>query len=384
MTIKFNKTDDFKNAKKAFADSLNGGTEQEQTKALETYLEALQTEVSNSIRSEVNSEMMDRSILQNRGQHVLTSEETRFFQNVIDKGGFDDESILPESTQERIFEDLTTEHPLLSELGLQDLGAVTRIITSDPSGSAVWGKLMGGIAGQISTNFDEEKITQNKLTGFLVMPNDMLELGPKWVERYSRVVTVELISVGLERGFVLGTGKDEPIGLIKDLNGAVQNGVYPDKASSGTLTFEPGRKTIVELKNVIKKLSANEKGKARKVAGKVVMVVNPFDNFDIQASATVQNANGVYVTNLPFNPTIAESEFVPEGKVIFFVKGQYLAAIAGGYKLNKYTETFAMEDATLYTIKQFATGKPLDNNAALVYDLAIEDGISSPEVPEGA
>ncbi|MEB9541988.1 phage major capsid protein, partial [Bacillus cereus] len=33
--------------------------------------------------------------------------------------------------------------------------------------------------------------------------------------------------------------------------------------------------------------------------------------------------------------------------------------------------TFAFEDDTLYTIKQFANGKPKDNKAALVYDLAI-------------
>lgn len=186
-----------------------------------------------------------------------------------------------------------------------------------------------------------------------------------------------MISVGLEKAFVAGTGKDEPIGLLKDLEGAVTGGVYPDKESAGTLTFEPGRKTIVELKNVVKKLSLNGKGKARKVAGKIVMVVNPFDNFDIQASATVQNSNGVYVTNLPFNPQIVESEFVPEGKVIFFVKGQYLAVIAGQYKLRKFDQTLAMEDATLYTIKQFANGKPLDNTAAVVYDLKIEDGVSA-------
>ena len=51
------------------------------------------------------------------------------------------------------------------------------------------------------------------------------------------------------------------------------------------------------------------------------MVTNPFDTFDIQANATIQNAAGVYVMSLPFNPIPTESVFVPQGQVVFFVKG---------------------------------------------------------------
>ncbi|MDN4525327.1 phage major capsid protein [Fictibacillus fluitans] len=374
MTIKFNRTEAFKEAKSVLAKTMvEGASAEEQEKAFDNYLNVLKDEVVSAAVVKAQADMMDRSILQNRGQNVLTSEETAFFQNAIDKKGFDEESILPETTQVRVFEDLTSEHPLLTAIGLQDLGPLTRIITSDPEGAAVWGKLFGDIKGQVGASFSEETITQLKLTAFAVVPNDMFDLGPEWIERYVRTIIVEVISVGLEKAFVIGTGKDEPIGLIKDLDAAVTGGVYQDKASAGTLTFEPGRKTILELKNVVKKLSTDAKGKARKVAGKIVMVVNPFDSFDIQASATVQNSNGVYVTNLPFNPQIVESEFVPEGKIIFFIQGQYLAVIAGGYKLKKFDQTLAMEDATLYTIKQFANGKARDNNATAVYNLNIAD-----------
>lgn len=40
---------------------------------------------------------------------------------------------------------------------------------------------------------------------------------------------------------ITGSGKDEPIGLLKDLDGAVTSGVYPDKASAGTLTLRKRR-----------------------------------------------------------------------------------------------------------------------------------------------
>ena len=35
----------------------------------------------------------------------------------------------------------------------------------------------------------------------------MLKLGAVWVERYVRTMITEAMSVGLERGFVAGTGK---------------------------------------------------------------------------------------------------------------------------------------------------------------------------------
>lgn len=376
MAIKLNGSEKFANAKANLVAALKNQDEQAQDTAFENYLEALQDNVANKLSAEANSMISDRSVLQNRGHNVLTSEETTFFKNAIDKGGFDEDSILPVTTQERIFEDLKQEHPLLDALQLKDMGAVTRIIRSEPGGAAVWGPLFGPIVGQITAGFSEEQVSQLKLTAFAVVPNDMLELGPEWVERYVRETAVEYISIGLENGFVLGNGNNQPVGLVKDVN--PDTNAVTDKAPLGTLTFEPGRTTVTELKEVVKGLSRRENGKVRRVAGKIVMVVNPFDHFDIVAASTTQNASGVYTSNLPFNPRVVESEFVEEGTVIFFVQGEYLAVTAGGYKLNRYKETLAMEDATLYTIKQFANGKPLDNNASAVYTLAIANGASDP------
>lgn len=374
MTIKFNKSEAFKNAKAALTAVLSKEevTEQEQTQAYENYFDALQTEVATSIKSQVNDEMLDRSILQQRGQNVLTSEETKFFNAAVLEGGFNKETTLPVTTQERVFEDLTTEHPLLAAIGLQDLGAVTRYLYSDATKAYAWGPLFGEIAGQVNAAFKEESISQLKLTAFAVIPNDMLELGPVWVERYVRELLVESYSIGLENGFVNGTGANQPIGLIKDVH--ISTFAVTDKVSSGTLTFAPsqyGEIVAGELYNVIKALSVDADGKSRKVNSKVVMVVNPIDAIGVQARNTIQTANGQWVTAMPYNIQVVESEEVAVGKAIFFVKGQYIAIMAGGYQLKKFDQTLAIEDATLYTIKQFANGKPKDNKAALVYDLDI-------------
>ncbi|MGW5982869.1 phage major capsid protein [Bacillus mycoides] len=376
MVIKFN---NFEDKKLAFAKATQEGTPEEQTAALNSMIEALATDVRSDILNQVNESIVDRSIMQSRGSNVLTSEEMKFFNAVVQDGGFKDSETLPKTTQERIFDDLVQGHPLLEHIGLENLGAVTEFIYGDPEGAAVWGPLFGDIKGQLNATFRKESISQLKLTAFIPLANDMLKLGPVWVERYVRTMISEAMSVGLERGFVIGTGKDEPIGLLKDPSGSVVGGVYPDKKTAGTLTFEPGRKTINELKGVVKllakKLKADGKDadKPKNIAGKVVMVTNPFDTFDVQANATIQNAAGVYVTSLPFNPTLTESVFVPQGKALFFVKGEYIAAMGGTEPIKKFDQTLALEDATLYIAKQYATGKPKDKYAAQVYELKLEE-----------
>ncbi len=372
MTIKFN---NFVEKKQAFAKATQEGSAEQQSVALNEMIEALAQDVQADIFNQVNESMIDRSIMQARGANVLTSEEMKFFNAVVEDGGFKDTETLPKSTQERVFDDLVQAHPLLQHLGLQNLGAVTEFIYSDPEGAAVWGPLFGDIQGQLNASFRKESITQLKLTAFIPISNDMLKLGPVWVERYVRTILTEAMAVGLEKGFVAGTGKDQPIGLLKDPAGSVVDGVYPDKTAAGTLTFEPGRTTINELRDVVKLLAKKLNGdgtdadRPKNIAGKVVMVTNPFDTFDIQANATTQNAAGVYVTSLPFNPIQTESVFVPAGKVVFFVKGEYIAAMGGTEPIKKYDQTMALEDATLYIAKQFATGKPKDKYSSQVYTL---------------
>ena len=384
LTIKFNKSEAYNEAKKAFTNALGkeGITEKEQAVALQNYFDALREDVRAGIMSEVNDEMLDRSIIQQRGQNVLTSEEMKFFNVAAVDGMFNDEETLPVTTQERIFDDLTKEHPLLAALGLKDLGAVTKFIYSDANYAYAWGPLFGEIKGQINAGFREEQIGQLKLTAFAVIPNDMLDLGPVWIERYVRTVLVESYSIGLEYGFVNGKGPtaNEPIGIMKNV---AANGAISDKTPSGTLTFassEYGEIVAGELYGVVKALSVNEKGESRKVSNKINMVVNPVDLIGIQARNTIQTANGQWVMALPYNIRTIESEEIPVGKALFFVDDEYMAIVAGGYKMKKFDQTLAIEDATLYTIKQFANGRPKDNKAALVYNLDVKFTPATPAV----
>lgn len=144
---------------------------------------------------------------------------------------------------------------------------------------------------------------------------------------------------------------------------------------------------VKEFAGVMKKLSKythkigkDDVGveKTRKVSGKVYLIVNPVNYYDILARVTTQNANGVFVSNLPFisQDRIIESLDVPENKLVAFVEGQYDATQSRAEKVYEYKQTFAMKRATLYAIDMLANGYPTNNDAAQVYDIAIPTGDS--------
>lgn len=194
----------------------------------------------------------------------LSAEEVSFFTNLTTDVGYKEEILLPKTTIDRIFEDLTQSHPLLSEINLTSAGLRLKFLKSETSGVAVWGKIFGEIKGQLDAAFSEEETIQNKLTAFVIVPKDLKDFGPSWVETYVRTQIVEAFSYQLVTALVDGDGNDKPVGLRKDTNsGTVSGGVttYTDKVSSGTLTFADAKTTIDELTEVMNALSTKENGK---------------------------------------------------------------------------------------------------------------------------
>lgn len=376
MTIKVkDKLKNYHDHKAHFAELVqNGASDEEQSKAFGEMFDALSNDLRDEISAEVNNRVVDNGILAKRSQSPLTSEERKFFNEINTEVGYKEEKLLPETVIERVFDDLSTEHPLLSKINIQNAGLVTRIIKADATGQAVWGKIFGEIKGQLDAAFSEEEFKQSKLTCFVVIPDDLKMFGPNWVERFVRTQIEEAISVALEAGLLTGEGaaKNQPVGLMKDIQ---SNGGVVDKTSSGTLTFADADTTVNELKDLLKGLSVKEDGKPVKIDGKVVLVVNPQDSWDIQARYTYLTANGGFVTVLPYNVSIVTSEFVPANKLVAFVSDRYDAVRGGGLTVKKFDQTLALEDCILYTAKTFAYAQPADNNASRVYDLKLSTAV---------
>ncbi|MEJ7350915.1 phage major capsid protein, partial [Staphylococcus epidermidis] len=66
----------------------------------------------------------------------LNAADRKFYNEINKNVGYKEETLIPEETIDRIFENLTTEHPLLSEIGLKNAGLRLKFLKSETSGTA--------------------------------------------------------------------------------------------------------------------------------------------------------------------------------------------------------------------------------------------------------
>lgn len=378
MTMKL--SNEFKTIRDNFLAAVNNNEPAEkQNELYGAMLDELLNEAKKQARAEAEG-----LIAANPADAKLSARERKFFNAITTDVGYKEEKLLPQETIDRIFENLTTAHPLLAEIGMVNAGLRLKFLKSETSGVAVWGKIFGEIKGQLDAAFSEEEAIQSKLTAFVVVPKDLKDFGPAWIESFVSTQIDEAFAVALEAAFLAGDGNGKPIGLNRQVQAgvAISGGVYPEKISIGDLTFADSATTVKELTNVYKHHSTDEKGRAVAVDGKVVMVVNPADAWDVKRQYTSLNAQGVYVTALPYNLKIVESLAQVSEKVVTFVSGRYDAYIGGGITLRKYDQTLAIEDMDLYTAKQFAYGKAKDDKTAAVWGLKVNETPVDP-TPEG-
>src|SRR5690625_4627466 len=105
MTIKFkSKMENFEEKKASYMKLMKAddSTPEQLEEAFTDMFTALQTDLTDKITKEARNEVHDAQVLTARGQNVLTSTERKFFNEVITSGGFDEDSILPVTTQERV------------------------------------------------------------------------------------------------------------------------------------------------------------------------------------------------------------------------------------------------------------------------------------------
>lgn len=380
MTMKLKGLQKYNEQKAIFADLVTKKAPQdEQDEAYMNMMNAMAEDLLAESRKESRNEA-EKLFDATRGNPTMTAEVTKFFNDINTEVGYKEEKLLPQTVIDEIFEDLTTEHPFLASIGMKTTGLRLKFLKSETSGVAVWGKIFGEIKGQLDAAFSDEEAIQNKLTAFVVLPKDLNDFGPAWIKRYVVTQITEAFSVALEIGFITGDGKEQPIGLTREVKKdvAIVDGKHPEKKATGTLTFSDPKSTVKELVEVFKYHSIKENKKAFNSAGKVTLLVNPVDAWDVRTQYTHLNANGVYVTAMPFNLTILESVFVPAKKAISYVAERYDAYVAGGVNIQKYDQTLALEDLDLYTAKQFAYGKAKDDKVAAIWDLKIETEIEKP------
>lgn len=359
--------------------------QEDQLVAMENYFNAISEDKASQIQAEYEElkHITDNGILASRGVHTLTSKEIEYYNAVTKAEGFNVDTIMPETIIERVFDGIVEDRPLLKLINFLPYTGKNKIIRGRRVGKAVWGPLHRDLEGQLDAEFGTTTNTIHSLTAFFVISNDTLDLGPKWVDRFVRLCLQEVTAEALEEAVVKGTGNNQPIGLTKDLDGAVVSGNYPDKASAGTLTLANPETMITEFTGLLKdfteytdKIDSEDTGevKYRNVDGKLKLLVHPSNYLDITARAMTMNLDGNYVKSLPHIRVedIEQSVFAPKDKVIAFLPSEYDASISHNNRIYVYKETLAMSRATLYAVDMFADGRPMNNEMSRVYDLQLE------------
>lgn len=350
----------------AIAEALEKDDEEAITEALVRMANGIQEQILQEARSMVNTEVNDIAILDRRGASQLTSEERSYYKEVIEKRGFTDlEITMPVTIFNRVFEDLEQNHPLLSKINFQNTTGTTEwIVRKSDCEGAFWGLLTDAIKKELSAGFTKVKTDLSKLSAYLPVAKSMLDLGAEWIDRYVRTVLSESISIGLEVAIVAGTGKDQPIGMMKDLKGSVVEGVYTDKKKTALADLKP----VTLGKSIMSPLTKDGK----RAVPSVLMIVNPVDYWEkIFPATTVLTSNGTYVYGvLPIPGDIVQSVAVPKGTLIAGMSKDYFLGVGSTGKIEYSDEYHFLEDERVYITKQYANGQPLDNDSFLIFDIS--------------
>lgn len=322
---------------------------------------------------------LDSRILAARGVRQLTSEERSYYQKLGEAMKATDprqavtgmDSVLPKTVIDSVFDDLRTNHPLLSRINFMATGgAVEIIVNTNGYEEAAWGDLCDDIVKELTSGFKKINTGLYKLSAFMPVCKAMLDLGPEWLDNYVRQVLFEAFANGMEAGIVTGDGNKKPIGMDRQVgdNVTVTGNAYPKKAAVKVSDLTPAT-----VGNLISIMAADPNGKTRRVQG-VILLVNPQDYYQkVMPATTVQAPDGTYRNDvLPYPMDVIQSVSLPRGEAIIGIASQYLA-MAGTSPNGKieYSDHYHfLEDERVYLVKGYANGMPKDNNAFLRLDIS--------------
>lgn len=335
----------------------------------------IEDRILNEAKSFVNTSLNDVQVMKERGLHVLTNNERKYYNEVIDLGGFEKaDEMVPATVFERVFKDLAKEHKLLNKINFVNTTGVTEWITRNGEVSgAWWGALCDTIEKELSVAFKKIDTKLYKLSAYLPVCKAMLELGPEWLDRYVREVLAESIAIALEQAIVSGDGDGKPIGMDKDLEGSVTLGVYEEKEKVTLTDITPA--SLGE--NIMLPLTKE----GQRTVDDLIMLVNPADYWGkIFPQTTVKTLDGSFAHNvLPIPAEIIETTAVEVGTMIVGRASDYFMGV-GSERIVDYSDHYRfLEDERVYITKQYANGLPLDNDSFIVFDISTMTVDGTPE-----
>ena len=378
------KFDNDKQYSQKLVDAMKSGDEKEIQQAWEGLHDSIAAKVLEDA-AELR-ESNDAAVLAQRGYRQLTSKETKWYQKAIaalksenPKQAFtsiintdEEEDLMPSTIIEDVYRNLRETHPILGAINFQYVGYLTKWILNDHTvQKAVWGAVNSEIVKEITSAFKTVDIAQSKLSAYAVIENDMLDLGPTFLDGYIRTCLEEALAAGLVEGIIDGNGKNQPIGLTRDIHEGVTVNTstgYPRKEAVAVVDFTPANYGAL-----VAQMAVNEAGKPKNFA-EVALVCNLTDYLTkVMPASTVLTPDGTYARDVfPFPTKVYVDNALATGEAVLFVPGEYTAFMGGNKNgvIEVSDEYKFLEDQTCFKIKQHGTGRALDNTSALLLDIS--------------
>ena len=371
------------NSAAKIAQAFQSGDQAEMTEAWESFSD----EIAEGIRADFDEfkRTQNDAVLAQRGYRVLTSSEQAWYKKVAaalksakTKQSFIDilksdnaDDLMPETIIDDVLRYLQESRPLLSMIRFANAGYSTKWVINDNSVQrGAWGEIDEKVVKEIKGGLKVLDIKQAKYTAFCVIPLDILDMGPQFIDAFIRATMAEALGLGLEEAIVNGTGVNQPTGMMKNPNGNfnAETG-YPDKEAVKVTSFSPE-----EYGKLVAKVAKTEKEKARTFA-KVGLLCNMTDYLTkVMPATTVMASDGSgYVNNLfPFPTDVVPCNSVPEGKAVIGILDDYTLAVGGSRNGNiEFDDSIGfLDDTRTFKLVQHAAGRAYDNASFVVVDIS--------------
>lgn len=302
----------------------------------------------------------DKEYAKSLNLRVLSKEEKDFYEKFRDiKQAItaDQIDILPNSIIDITMENIKKESTILEDVNFAPAD-VKRWISAEKSGAYVWGGLTDSIKGELNATIESLNLEVNKLSVYLVIPKAIRDLALPFIDRYFTAILQEALNDGLEYGYLQGKGKNEPIGIYKQIEAVNEDQTHKDKTVNTNLTrFTP--KGLAEAKKYLTKNGI-------RVLGALVLYCHPNDEADYVAPA-IYDDEGRLISSYK-NLIVKVSANNPQGKAALVIPKKYTIGLSN-FGINEYDQTKALEDADLVIGKGYANGRAVDDNVAFVFDV---------------
>lgn len=375
--------------RQAMQEAINAGNQDAFSRAFEDMCQLAAADVRaeyeqrcNGLQETIDSltDTIDRQVLLNRGVQELTSEERNFWQEfgkaaaaANARQALENLSVaMPRTIISRVFDDLVTNHPLLSQVNFIDAGYSTEFIYNENAyQEAKWGELCDEDVKELTSGFKMISLQMFRLSAVIPLCKGMLDLGPEWLDNYVRSIMYEAYANGWEAGIVSGTGKNQPIGMDKTVgkDAVVSDGVYSVKEAVAIADFSPAT-----MGGLMGRVAVSPNGNSREVK-RPILVVPYIDYYTkVYPATTLMTADGTFRENvIPFGVKVVPSAALKvSGQARFGDAARYLA-LAGSPKEGMVTysdhEKFS-QGKRMYLVNGYGTGMPMDNNAFVNVDIS--------------